>query len=83
MSDLIWVSAANTMPFQTTLGSARSAAFAPRRNSVLKRVIRLLQLWRGRTRSHPQLCELDDYMLRDIGLTRDALLCEATRPYWR
>jgi len=45
--------------------------------------MRLLQLWRERTRSHPQLCELDDYILRDIGLTRDALLCESTRPYWR
>ena len=83
MSDLNWIAAANTMPSQTTFGSARSATYAPRRNSVLRRVIRLLQLWRERTRSHPQLCELDDYILRDIGLTRDALLCESTRPYWR
>ena len=83
MSDLNWISAANTMPLQTTPVSARSARYAPCRNSVLKGVIRLLQLWRERARSHPQLCELDDYMLRDIGLTRDALLCESTRPYWR
>ena len=83
MSDLNWISAANTMPLQTTFASAWSATYAPRRNSVLRRVIRLLQRWRERMRSHPQLCELDDYMLRDIGLTREALLCEATRPYWR
>ena len=83
MSNLIWVSAANTMPFQTTLGSARSATYAPRRNSFLRHVIRLLQRWRERTRSHPQLYELDDHILRDIGLTRDTLLCESTRPYWR
>ena len=83
MSDLNWISAANTMPLQTTLASAWSPTYAPRRNSVLRRVIRLLQRWRERMRSHPQLCELDDYILRDIGLTRDALLCESTRPYWR
>ena len=83
MSDLNWISAANTMPLQTTLASAWSATYAPRRNSVLRPVIRLLQRLRERMRSHPQLCELDDYILRDIGLTRDALLCESTRPYWR
>ena len=83
MSDLNWNSAVNTMPLQKTPGSARSTTYAPRRNSVLRRVKRLLQLWRERKRSHPQLCELDDYILRDIGLTRDTLLCESTRPYWR
>ena len=83
MSDLNWISAANTMLLQTTPVSARSARYAPGRNSVLRRVMRLLQRWRERTRTHPQLCELDDYILRDIGLTRDALLCESTRPYWR
>ena len=83
MSDLNWIAADNTIPSQTTFGSAPSATYAPRRNSVLRRVIRLLQLRRERTRSHPQLCELDDYILRDVGLTRDALLCESTRPYWR
>ena len=83
MSDLNWNSAVNTMPLQKTPGSARSTTYAPRRNSVLRRVKRLLQLWRERKRSHPQLYELDDHILRDIGLTRDALLCESTRPYWR
>ena len=83
MSDLNWVSAANTMPLQTTPGSTRSATYAPRRNSVLRHVILLLQRWRERAHSHPQLYELHDHILRDIGLTRDALLRQSTRPYWR
>jgi uncharacterized protein YjiS (DUF1127 family) len=29
------------------------------------------------------LCQLDDHILQDIGLTRDALLREATKPFWR
>ena len=81
MSDLNWIAAANTMPLQTTLGSTQGRS--PRRNSVLTHVIRILQRWRERARPHPHLYELDDYILRDIGLTRDALLCESTRPYWR
>ena len=78
MSDLKWISAVNTMPLHTAFSSAPAATYAPRR-----RVIRLLQLWRERARLHPQLCELDDYILRDIGLTRDALLQESARLYWR
>jgi uncharacterized protein YjiS (DUF1127 family) len=81
MSDLHWIAAANTMPLQTTLGSTHGRS--PRRDSVLRHVIRLLQRWRERARLRPHLHELYDYILRDIGLTRDALLCESTRPYWR
>ena len=29
------------------------------------------------------LCKLDDHILRDIGLTRDAQLGKTTRPFWR
>jgi len=81
MSDLNWIAAANTMPLQTTLSSTQGRS--PRRNSVLTHVIRILQRWRERARPHPHLYELDDYILGDIGLTRDALLCESIRSYWR
>jgi uncharacterized protein YjiS (DUF1127 family) len=30
-----------------------------------------------------ELCRLDDYILRDIGLTRSALRCEANRLFER
>jgi uncharacterized protein YjiS (DUF1127 family) len=30
-----------------------------------------------------QLCELDDHILQDIGLTRVALRREAEKPFWR
>jgi uncharacterized protein YjiS (DUF1127 family) len=72
-----------TRALQTTLGPARAATQPSRRNSVLQRVIGLLRRWRERAYSRRRLCELDDHILRDIGLTRDALLREATRPFWR
>jgi uncharacterized protein YjiS (DUF1127 family) len=43
----------------------------------------LLRRWRERAHSRRQLCKLDDHILRDIGLTRDALLCEATKQFQR
>ena len=63
------------------LGTA--ATQPPRRNAAFRRVMGLLRCWRVCGHSRRQLCELDDYILRDVGLTRDALLCESTRPYWR
>jgi uncharacterized protein YjiS (DUF1127 family) len=52
-------------------------------NPALRRVIGLLRRWRERAHSRPQLCELDDHILQDIGLTREALLRETARPFWR
>jgi uncharacterized protein YjiS (DUF1127 family) len=63
-----------TMPLQTTLGPGAAATRQPRRNPAHRRVIALLRRWRECARTSPQLCELDDHILRDIGLTRDALL---------
>jgi uncharacterized protein YjiS (DUF1127 family) len=53
----------------------------PRRNAVPRRVIGLLRGWRERAHSRRQLCELNDHLLQDIGLTRAALLHGATRPF--
>jgi uncharacterized protein YjiS (DUF1127 family) len=41
--------------------------------------------WRRRARARRQfqsLCELDDRILQDIGLTRSQVNFEATRPVW-
>ncbi|MGC2199805.1 MAG: DUF1127 domain-containing protein [Stellaceae bacterium] len=63
------------------LGGA--AVRPPRRNAALQRVMGLMRRWRERAHSHRGLCELNDHTLQDIGLTRDALLREAPRPFWR
>jgi len=53
MSDLNWIAAANTMPLQTTLGSTQGRS--PRRNSVLRHVIRLRNAG-GSARAHTHTC---------------------------
>ena len=39
--------------------------------------------WAERARQRRQLAELDDYMLRDIGLTRADVAGETCKPFWR
>jgi uncharacterized protein YjiS (DUF1127 family) len=68
------------LAFTPALGAA--AISAPRRNAAFRRAMGLLRLWRKHAHSRRRLCELNDHILQDIGLTRDALLREATRPVW-
>ena len=39
--------------------------------------------WRERSRQRHALLRLDDRMLRDIGLSRADVDCEASKPFWR
>lgn len=70
------------MPLQTTLGLVRDATQRPRRNTTPRRLMGLLRRWRERAHSRPDLCEVDDRILEDIGLRRDALLHKPTAPFW-
>jgi uncharacterized protein YjiS (DUF1127 family) len=71
------------MPLQAALGPARVATQTPGRDTTLRRLIRLLRRWRERAHSRRELGELDDHILQDIGLSRDTLLREPTRPFWQ
>jgi uncharacterized protein YjiS (DUF1127 family) len=46
-------------------------------------VVELGQTWLERSRQRRQLGELNDYMLRDIGITRAEAWFEADKPFWR
>jgi uncharacterized protein YjiS (DUF1127 family) len=53
------------------------------RETALRQAFSLLRRWRERMRMCRQarnLCELDDHVLQDIGLTRAELLWEAAKP---
>ncbi len=40
-------------------------------------------LWVARSNQRRELYELDDRMLRDIGISREQVLAEADKPFWR
>ena len=46
------------------------------------RLRKTLMLWFERSRQRRRLLELDDRMLRDIGVKRSEALREAARPFW-
>jgi uncharacterized protein YjiS (DUF1127 family) len=49
----------------------------------INRSIATIRRWRRRVRSRQQLRELNDHMLKDIGLSRDAVAYEVAKPFWR
>ena len=55
----------------------------PPRASLVARSVSLLLVWIERSRQRRALDELDDHLLRDIGLTRYEARREATRPFWQ
>jgi uncharacterized protein YjiS (DUF1127 family) len=50
--------------------------------SVIRRIVAAIRLWRRRARSRQQLRELDDRLLKDIGLRREDVGYEFPKPFW-
>jgi len=46
-------------------------------------VVRVLSVWQARSTHRRVLAELDDHLLRDIGLTRADVQRELAKPFWR
>ena len=51
--------------------------------SAAVRIADALGEWLQRGRSRRLLAQMDDRMLHDIGLSRDAALSEGEKPFWR
>lgn len=54
----------------------------PQASFVAKRLRRLLGLWATRRQERLMLAEMEERMLRDIGIDRLAAMREARRPFW-
>lgn len=81
-----------TDTFTTRLSSrpARSRRIRPQNRSaapglrgVVVRMIDLVLLWQERAHSRYRLAQLEDRLLRDIGINRLDALQEAAKPFWR
>ena len=51
-------------------------------NSPAVRLLVRLLSWSDRLRQRRQLLSMDDHLLKDIGLTRADIQCEAGKPFW-
>lgn len=45
-------------------------------------ILRTMSRWVDRSNQRHALAELDDHLLRDVGLSRSAARREATKPFW-
>lgn len=70
-----------TISIRPTLTAAESSRRTL--SGRLRGVVALLALWAARQRQRRELGELDERLLRDIGVTRAAALREADKPFWR
>jgi len=50
---------------------------------VATRFFDMLMVWLDRTRQRRHLAELDERLLRDIGLSRAEVEHETSRPFWQ
>jgi len=47
------------------------------------RALRVVSMWQERAAGRRVLASLDDHLLRDIGLTREAVRRDLMKPFWR
>jgi uncharacterized protein YjiS (DUF1127 family) len=71
------------MLLDTNCAVSISAAPRARSTSTTRRLVDTVREWRKRSRARWDLQHLDDYILRDICLTRSDVFREASKPFWR
>ena len=62
-----------------TASASRSARLRLTAASVARALLALY----GRQQQRARLQDLDDHLLRDLGLTRDQAVAESRMPFWR
>ena len=51
--------------------------------SLAQRVVDGVLAWQERARQRHTLASLDDYLLRDMGISRSDVSTESGKPFWR
>jgi len=74
--------AMGTEPLRRRIGCARRPA-AHARACLVRIAILVFHVWPERRRQRAQLLAMEQRELRDIGLTRDDVLHECRKPFWR
>lgn len=49
---------------------------------LYRRALIAVATWRSRARQRDSLSRLDDHLLADIGITREARMVECAKPFW-
>jgi uncharacterized protein YjiS (DUF1127 family) len=82
---LFWAVAACASPLQRAFepGVLAPAAARPWARPRLAQALETVALWRARVQGRRRLQDLDEHLLKDIGLTRARAFAEGQKPFWR
>lgn len=68
-------------------GTCRQVAPPPKMSAAamtgLQWIVRNVLEWNERSRQRQALAELEDHLLKDVGIARSAAAAEASKPFWR
>ncbi len=64
------------------LTSGRAKFHSPLATTLARGALTSLLAWSARRRQRHALVELDDRLLRDVGLTRHQVRIETRKPFW-
>jgi uncharacterized protein YjiS (DUF1127 family) len=70
-------------PVGVGFDTARPNEGAITRQYLAKVAVACWREWRLRSRSRAELTQMDERMLRDVGLSHGEALFEAGKPFWR
>lgn len=70
-----------TISFGSTLGTVVRPLATLRQ--VVTGIVALLLLWQRRADERLWLAQMDDHMLKDIGLSRADIIHETDKPFWK
>jgi len=54
-----------------------------RERRALMHLVRIVETWSQRARERRALMDLDDRMMKDIGISRADVFVESSKPFWR
>jgi uncharacterized protein YjiS (DUF1127 family) len=77
------ISFAVPAPAVPAFARARMAAFAMPWLQFPHAALDTIARWKARRAGRLALLELDDHLLADIGVTREQMLRETRKPFWR
>jgi uncharacterized protein YjiS (DUF1127 family) len=71
------------MDMKTDIDDASAEGASPVENRSRRPALRRLSVWYERWRRRRHLTELDDHILRDIGIPPGMVERERAKPFWR